>query len=51
MMENKKIRNTANSAIVLIAEVNSCKNVEPFKIEKKRKKTLKKKQTIKFLLK
>ena len=44
MMENKKIRNTANSAIVLIAEVSSCKNVEPFKIDEKRKKTLKKKK-------
>ena len=49
MMENKQIRNTANSAIALIAEVSSCKNFEPFKINEKKK--LKKKQTNKFILK
>ena len=45
MIENKQIRNTANSAIALIAEVSSCKNFEPFKIDEK------KKQTNKFILK
>ena len=37
MMEFKQIRNTANSAIALIAEVSSCKNFEPFKINEKKK--------------